>query len=90
MRRIVSAVLLVCATLVIPTLANADDRQQERRYYHRDAKDYHTWNSQEDRAYRSYLNEQHRDYREFHRVKPTQREEYFRWRHNHPDSSLYR
>ena len=90
MYRFVTTGLLLGAALFVPALAKADDRPQERRYYHRDAKDYHTWNDQEDRAYRSYLTEQHREYREFHRVRPAQQNEYFRWRHTHPDSTLFK
>jgi hypothetical protein len=80
MHRILIMGLLMGAALIIP--ASAEDR----RYYDREGKDYHTWNSQEDRAYRSYLLEQKRQYREFHRVRPAQRTEHFRWRHCHPDT----
>jgi hypothetical protein len=76
------------ATLLTPVVANAEDR--DRRYYDRDGRDYHTWNGQEDRAYRVYLGEQRRDYREFRRVKPVQQREYFRWRHEHPDHVLFK
>ena len=75
------------AALLAPVAVRADDRP-DRRYYDRDGRDYHTWDDHEDRAYRVYLGEQHRDYREFHRVRPVQQREYFRWRHEHPDQVL--
>jgi hypothetical protein len=55
----------VGSTLIAPVALKADDHHREKRYYDRDNRDYHTWNNQEDRAYRVYLGEQHRDYREF-------------------------
>lgn len=76
------------ATLLAPVAAKAEDHY--RRYYDRDGHDYHTWNDQEDRAYRVYLGEQHREYRDFRRVKVVQQREYFRWRHEHPDSALFK
>ena len=75
--------------LTAPVALRADDHH-DKRYYDRDGRDYHTWDDHEDRAYRVYLGEQHRDYREFHRVKPVQQREYFRWRHEHPDGVLFK
>ena len=65
-------------------------RVDTHRYYDREGRDYHTWNSQEDRAYRTYMTEQRRDYREFRKTKPAQQSEYFRWRHTHPDNTLFK
>lgn len=77
--------LLLGAALLVPAVSAAD-----KKYYDRDGKDYHTWNSQEDRAYRVYLGEQHQDYREFRKVKPAQQQVYFKWRHEHPDNTLFK
>jgi hypothetical protein len=73
-------------SLIAPVSMNAGDK----RYYDRDGHDYHTWNSQEDRAYRVYLGEQHRNYREFGRTKVVERRGYFKWRHEHPDNVLFK
>jgi hypothetical protein len=90
MRRfLILSALFAGAALLAPVAARAED-QHYKRYYDRDGRDYHTWNGQEDRAYRVYLGEQHRDYREFGRVRAAQRREYFRWRHDHPDSALFK
>ena len=79
------------AALIAPVAMRADDRDRhERRYYDRSGRDYHTWNSNEDRAYRHYLGEQHREYREFHVVRRPERDQYFRWRHSHPDNTLFK
>ena len=84
------SVLLVSACLLFPLALQAQDRHDERRYYDRYHRDYHTWNNQEDRAYRVYLGERHRDYREFHRERRDRQREYFVWRHQHPDSALFK
>jgi len=55
------------------------------RYYDRRHHDYHEWNDREDHSYRVYLGERHRDYREFRRSNRRQQEEYWKWRHHHPD-----
>ena len=84
--------LLLGAALIVPVAVRAagDDRDHEKRYYDRDGRDYHQWNDHEDRAYRLYLGEQHQEYREFRRVKPAHQKEYFKWRHEHPDDTLFK
>jgi hypothetical protein len=90
-RFLVLSALVLSAALVAPVVARADDRDRhERRYYDRGGRDSHRWDSNEDRAYRHYLEEQHREYREFHRVNRGQQQEYFRWRHAHSDSALFK
>jgi hypothetical protein len=93
--RILSGLVLGAALIVpIGAWAAGDDHDSDRyhgtRYYDRDVHDYHVWSDHEDRAYRLYLGEQHRDYREFHRVKASRQREYWRWRHSHPDSAIFR
>jgi hypothetical protein len=79
------SVFLLTAGFLAPAAMAAD-----RRYYDRHGRDYHVYNSQEDRAYRIYLDEQHRNYREFRRAKSNQQQQYFRWRHEHSDQSLFK
>jgi hypothetical protein len=88
-RFLILTVLYTGVAIVAPVTMRADDHH-ERRYYDRDRRDYHAWNDHEDRAYRVYLGEQHRDYREFGRVKSARQREYFRWRHEHPDNMIFR
>jgi hypothetical protein len=78
----------VLGTAFLAQVATADDH--DRRYYDREGRDYHTYNNQEDRAYRVYLGEQHRDYREFRRTNRNDQQQYFRWRHTHPDHTLFK
>jgi len=59
MKRYLSAFLLSAALLVpVAALKADDDHHHYRRYYDRDGRDYHVYNREEDRAYRSYLREQ--------------------------------
>jgi hypothetical protein len=91
MRRIlILTALFASASLIAPVAMRADDHHNDRRYYDREGRDYHTWNGQEDKAYRVYLGEQHRDYREFNREKAARQREYFKWRHDHPDHVLFK
>jgi len=80
---------LLGAALIAPVAVRADEHH-DKRYYDRDHKDYHQWNGQEDRAYRVYLGEQHRNYRDFSRVRRNEQSQYFAWRHSHPDSVLFK
>ena len=88
---ILSAFVLSTAlvTQVAAQRAN-ENNHQDKRYYDRGAKDYHTWNNNEDRAYRTYLEQQHRDYNDFGRVKRGQQQQYFNWRHQNPDNTLFK
>ena len=88
--------LLLGVALIAPVALRAQDEKttttttttSSKRYYDTTEKDYHVWTTGEDRAYRVYLTEQHRDYVEFPKVKVVEQREYFKWRHGHPDSVI--
>jgi len=63
------------------------DRRTEKDQRYRDAKhnDEHEWNSREDRAYREWVKENHRKYQDFNRINERDQEQYWNWRHDHPD-----
>jgi hypothetical protein len=61
----------------------ADDHTH--RYYDRERKDYHEWNEQEEHAYRNWMKEQRREYRDFGKLNRKQQQEYWHWRHDHPE-----
>lgn len=61
-----------------------DDRGQGR-VYDQAHRDWHDWNDREERAYRQFLNENRRDYREFSRLDARGQRDYWNWRHSHPD-----
>jgi hypothetical protein len=96
-RLVILGGLLLGTAFIAPMAARADRDDhpynqryyESRRYYDRDGRDYHVWNAQEDRAYRFYLQDQRREYREWRSVRRPEQREYFRWRHNHPDSVIF-
>ncbi len=67
-----------------------DDRDQEnkqgenKRYYDKQHKDYHNWDSNEDRAYQRYQTEHH-EKRAFSHLNARQQTVYWNWRHDNPD-----
>lgn len=64
-----------------------DDRAKNQRVYDRDHKDYHNWNSDEDRSYRQWYGETYngRDYRDYNRLKHKDQTAYWNWHHQHGD-----
>jgi hypothetical protein len=55
------------------------------KIYDRDHKDYHVWDDREDKAYRAYLVERHREYVPYAKIKREDQRGYWNWRHEHPD-----
>lgn len=93
-----SAVLIAPVVMVTSAKAQDDRRQEEHqrenqkqvRVYDRAHKDYHNWDDNEDRSYRAYLGEQHQDYREYSKLKRNQQNQYWNWRHEHPEGGQER
>lgn len=92
MRRLVAATFL-SAALLVPAIANAQDRDahhdpdenHDKRVYDKRHKDYHDWNDKEERAWRRYLESRRRAYIDYARAKSREQREYWNWRHEHPD-----
>jgi hypothetical protein len=61
------------------------DRAQVRRYYDRDARQWHDWNDGEQKAWRRYLQEQHRREMAWEHANRAQQKAYWKWRRDHPD-----
>lgn len=81
-----SVALLAGATMAMPLVSGATPRPQEDRgVYDRDHKDYHKWDDNENRAWRRWLAENHRKDHEFAKADRKQQQEYWKWRHEHPD-----
>jgi hypothetical protein len=88
---------VLSAALAAPSAMNArakpqdNGRQEEHRrddnnrFYDRQHKDYHNWNDNEDRSFRVYLGERHREYHPFVELKVKEQSAYWKWRHRHPD-----
>jgi hypothetical protein len=87
-RKLSSLVLLASLAVPVATFAqdHHDDHNRDHRYYDRGHKDYHNWDSREDGAYRRWLADNHRSYREFGRLNGHDQQRYWAWRHDHPDN----
>src|ERR1700736_6581682 len=59
--------------------------ENNKRYYDKGHKDYHTWDSNEDRSYQRYQTEHHQK-RAFVQLNNRQRSVYWSWRHSNPDN----
>lgn len=60
--------------------------QDSRRYEDKAHHDSHEWNANEDQAYRRYLNEHHKKYRDFDKASKRDQNDYWNWRHAHSDT----
>jgi hypothetical protein len=81
-----AASILLSATLAAPVVVlAAPTPQDDRGVYDREHKDYHKWDDHENQAWHRYLAENHRKEHEFAKANRKEQEEYWAWRHNHPD-----
>lgn len=78
-----AAALLLTLGLTAP-LVMAED-QNSKRYYDKKNKDYHQWNDNEQKSYGVFLGEKHIAVHVFTKAKPTEQQQYWQWRHEHPD-----
>jgi hypothetical protein len=84
---------LLCAALTVPiaiapTALFADDHSTARKYHDKKNNDDHEWNNHEDQAYRVYVKENHRKYKDFSKLHDNDQQAYWGWRHEHSDSLL--
>ncbi|HWD00625.1 MAG TPA: hypothetical protein VG456_27905 [Candidatus Sulfopaludibacter sp.] len=73
------SILVLGGALSAPVVLQAQERTYEDKAHH----DSHTWNSDEDAHYRTYLKEHHKKYREFSRANQRDQNDYWKWRHEH-------
>jgi hypothetical protein len=73
--------ILLAGALVAPSVACTG----VVRIYDEPRRDYHRWDDREERAYRVYLGERRREYVEFRRLNRQDQDDYWEWRHAHPD-----
>jgi type III secretory pathway component EscR len=79
---------LVTSMAVTPTALRAQDQKAAQRYHDQQHNDDHAWNSQEDKAYRIYAKQNHRKYSDFAKLKESDQQNYWNWRHEHSDAQL--
>jgi hypothetical protein len=83
-RKLVAAVPLYLALIgsIAFAAAPGNDRDDRaHRYYDRDYRDYHTWNTAEQSYWRGYWTRERRPYVSWNRASNEQRRAYWRWRH---------
>ena len=76
---------LTIPTVMAPVALQAEDHKS---YHDRRHNDDHDWNNHEDQAYRLYLKQNHRKYRDFSTLKDNRQQAYWGWRHEHSDALL--
>ena len=84
MNRVLLVALFAGAMSIMPFTATAQDHGS-RSYTDSAHHDKHEWNSREDDAWKRYRGEHHIKQEDFARAKRRQQEEYWKWRHEHPD-----
>ncbi len=89
MPRIFHTALLGIALLTPLTLSPSALQAADRVYHDKEHNDDHHWDSHEDRAYRMWAKENHRKYRDFHRLPDADQQAYWGWRHEHSDVQLH-
>jgi|SRR5579871_2330573 hypothetical protein len=60
-----------------------DQEQRNQRVYDPVYRDYHTWDQNEDQAYKGWLDERHEHYRSYDQLNADQQKEFWKWRHEH-------
>lgn len=94
-------ILLLSGALITPAALMAFQQGEEKttttttttethRYYDPVYKEYHNWDANEDRAYHMYVEQTHRTYEEFPKVKSSEQTEYWKWRHDHPNKVIFK
>jgi hypothetical protein len=87
--RYVSGLILTVALVASGSIVAAATPQEagsQVRIYDSSHHDYHNWDDREDHAYRGYLTDHHQDYRAFDKQSHKQQNDYWNWRHQHPDN----
>jgi hypothetical protein len=80
------ASFFLSASLVAPAVIFAKPSPQEPpRYYDSERKEYHRWDDKEAAAWQRFLAEKHRKDHEFAKADKKEQQEYWAWRHSHPD-----
>ena len=89
--KVLMSAALVTSVALAPTVMRADDHKDSREgrtYHDKEHNDDHSWNGQEDRAYRMWAKENHRKYNDFSKINERDQQTYWGWRHEHSDAVL--
>ncbi|MDQ1468966.1 MAG: hypothetical protein QOJ99_446 [Bryobacterales bacterium] len=81
-----SGILIIPATTISAQDHDRRDNQEGKHYEDKSHHDSHDWNDREDQEYRRYLQEHHKNYHEFSKASRREQNDYWNWRHSHPDN----
>lgn len=80
-----AALMAPVGALAMPKPQDEHERHEQeehnRRAYDQEYRDYHNWDSREDRMYRQWLAERNYNYVDYDRLRPDDQREYWKWRH---------
>jgi len=83
------ASLLLSAALAAPLSMMAAPGPQSAnvqiRIYDKNHKDYHNWDDHENQVWGAYRSDNHKKPREYSRASKKEQEQYWNYRHSHPD-----
>jgi len=74
--------VLLGTALLAPLIIVGCSARVSYRVYDPYYTDYHYWGPGEDVYYRRWLGERHYEYRDFRRLDPDRRKDYWQWRHS--------
>lgn len=89
MKRILSGLVLCGVLSFVPVRAQDHDDHHDahtRTYYDKVHKDSHRWDDHENEAWGHYRDEHHVKQANFARVNHKEQQNYWNWRHEHPDN----
>lgn len=78
--------IALAAPIAIQAQDHNDQNNENKRVYDSSHKDYHQWNSQEDSNYHQWLKDNHRKDHDWNEASKKEQQEYWNYRHDHPDS----
>ena len=79
---------LMASIAMPPTALRAADAKVAITYHDKQHNDDHEWNAHEDQAYRVYAKQNHQKQRDFTKLKESDQQNYWGWRHEHSDAQL--
>jgi len=87
MNRVLLAAIFAGALSLVPNTATAQNHENHETHTYTDnaRHDKHEWNAREDDAWKRYRDEHHVRQEHFDKLKRKQQDEYWKWRHEHPD-----
>lgn len=79
--------LVMAAFLAAPmaSVVAAQPQEVNVKVYDKDHNDYHTWDDKENKAWGSYLDENHKKPHDYKKADKKEQSDYWNWRHAHPD-----